>query len=38
MVHIGPFVPVKSSSEVPSLSESGHPNLSDTDVPETVGQ
>ena len=38
MVHIGPFAPNKSSSEVPSLSESGHPNRSVTEVPETVGQ
>ena len=37
MVHIGPFVPNKSSSEVPSLSESGHPKRSVTEVPATVG-
>ena len=37
MVQIGPFVPNKSSSEVPSLSESGHPKRSVTEVPATVG-
>ena len=38
IVHTGPLVPLRSSSDAPSESVSGQPNRSKVEPPDTVGQ